>query len=86
MRGSLRITRANAMRCFSPPAQAVAAFAHHGLIFLRQVGNEVVDIGGLGRFNDLVLGGVRPREQQVGIYAVVEQIGFLCDHPNLVAE
>src|SRR5258708_36414312 len=37
-----------------------AAFAHHGLIAVRQTGDELVDICGLCCFHDIVLRGARP--------------------------
>lgn len=63
--------------------QGAAALAHHGVVAVRQLHDEVVAAGFLCRRDHLVLRGVRSAEQDVGADGVMEQIHVLEHHGDV---
>ena len=77
--GFRRTVRAIAIRCFSPPGEAVAALADDGLVPVGERGDQLVDLRRPGRLLDLLVGRLRLREAEVLAHGRVEEIGLLRD-------
>ncbi|CAM5667747.1 hypothetical protein STENM223S_11165 [Streptomyces tendae] len=73
------MVRAIASRCFSPPEKAVTAFSDHGVVPVRQRRDVVVDLRGLRRRVQLLVGGVGLGEAQVVRDRRVEEVRLLRD-------
>ena len=63
--------------------QAHAAFAHFGVTALRQVGDELIAVGGPAGGHDLRFAGARLPVEQVLAYGSVEEKRLLRDDSNL---
>ncbi len=86
MRGSFRIVRAIATRCFSPPGQLQAALAHPRVVPVRQAQDEVMHLRQPRRLLDLGLAGAGPAIGDVVADRVVEQHGVLRHHADRRAQ
>ena len=62
-----------------PAGQASAAVAYHRVVALLRLHDEIVGVGNLGRFDDLLHGSVLHAEGDVVVEGVVEEDGFLVD-------
>ena len=67
-------------------AEPVAALAHHRVVAVGQPGDEVVDVGRPAGRLQLGLGGVGAGVEQVGPHRVVEQVGLLGHHADLLRQ
>ena len=66
--------------------QGQALLADHGVVALRQPGDELVRLGRPGRRQDLLVGGVGPAVGDVGPHGVGEQEAVLHDQPDRGAQ
>src|ERR1700729_3887675 len=62
--------------------EPVPAGADHGVVAVRQPGDQVVDLGGTGGVLDLGIGGLGPGVAQVLPHGGVQQVGLLADDAN----
>lgn len=69
-----------------PAREPVAAFPDHGVQPVRQRGDEPVQPRAPQCLPDLLLGGLRAGQQQVGPYRFVEEVPVLGDHAERLAD
>src|SRR5580704_2003682 len=62
--------------------EAVPAGPDHGVVAVREPGDQVVDLGGPGRVLNLRVGGLRLGVAQVLPHRGVQQVGLLADHAH----
>ena len=67
-------------------AQPISAFAHHRVVAVRQVDDEIVDVRGARGRLDLRLGRIQSGVGQVGADGVVEEVRLLGDHPDVAPQ
>ena len=84
--GSARNARAIVRSCFSPADTFAALVVDHGVVAVGERADEEVDVRGLGRLDDLLLGGVRVAERDVLADRALEQPRVLEHHADVGAE
>ena len=77
--GVLEERAGDADALFFADAEFDAAFADAGIVALRQRDDEIVAIGGSGRGEELLVGGVQFAEEDVFAESAVEEEGLLAD-------
>ena len=84
MRGSFKTTRAIASRCFFAAAEPIAALAHDRIIAVAQAHDEIVNMGDSRRGFQLCLRRVRLGVKQIGADGVMEEVGLLRHHADIL--
>ena len=76
----------NRQSLFLAAAQAVATLADDSVVAVVQLHDEVVNVGRARRRFDLRLSGVHVGVEQIGADGVVEQVGFLRHHADILGQ
>ena len=85
MLGSARNARAIVSSCFWPDGDVRGVLVEHGVVALGQGAHEVVDVGGLGGGDDLLVGRARLAVGDVVADRAGEQPGVLQHHAERAA-